>query len=541
MHRRPLPSDSHAGLRCMVLGLAMLASVLPGFVPRALADDVKVTSRITAVTVQLDRATVHREATVELDQGEHQLVFPDLPVALDRHSLRFATVGSGIVIGRPVFREVETPRPVNPTAARLTDELDTLQRRRRVERDRVSVQQLVLDVLRQPNLQPGLGGEHPLADLDGLISLIETRGSDALRQMRVAQGDIDELDADIARLEREIGRLGDDPMRRLEVTLPVERTLAGPAMLELAYEVQGASFTPAYDARLDTEAAMLDLAASATVTQRTGEDWTDVELTLSTATAGWRTAAPVVEPWYIDVWVEPPSPAPMAARMSAEKSLASADFAAVAIDRSAFDATYRVADPVTIAADGTAHRVAVETVSATAELTWQALPEVDPSAYLTASVDHTGTAPLLPGPVFLYRDGTPIGETELAGLQPGEPLELGFGADPAVSIERRLLTDERSASGLIGTTRQHERRFSTTVTNRRPGPVTVELFDRLPVPRDTRITVERLPGTTPPARTAPDDKAGVLVWQLELPPGASETVTFGYRIRHPADLQVTGF
>ncbi len=538
MHCRPSPSAHAAGCRAMAFG-ALLLSVLCGTATSALALDVPVTSRIAAVTVQLDRATVHREATVEIGRGDHMLVFADLPAALDRRSLNLA--GRGLVVGRPVFREIETLGPVNPATARLAAELDTLQRRRRVERDRMTVQELVLDVLRQPNMQPSIGGENQLAELDGLIGLVETRSSEALRRMRAAQDDIDGLDADIARVEREIARLGEDPMRQLEVTVPVQVNTAGPVEIELDYEVQGASFAPAYEARLDTGTKRLQLTALAEVTQRTGEDWFDVELTLSTATASWQTAAPPAEPWYIDIWVKQPSPAPMAARASAEKAPSSADFAAVAIDRSAFDATYRLPGTVTIAADGTAHRVTIETMRRTAKLVWKAFPDFDPTAYLTASLHHAGKAPLLPGPVLLYRDGAPVGETHLAGLQPGEPLELGFGADPAVEIERRLLTDERSATGLIGTTRQHERLFATTVTNRRTDAITLELLDRLPVPRDTRITVERMAETMAPTTTAPDDRPGVLVWELELPPGATETVTFGYRIRHPADLQVTGF
>jgi uncharacterized protein (TIGR02231 family) len=533
MHRRHLPSAPPGSCRV----IALLIGVSLGSAPDALALDVPVASRITAVTVQLDRATVRREATVEIGRGDHMLVFADLPAALDRRSLNLA--GPGVVLGRPVFREIETLGPVNPAAARLAVELDTLERRRRIERDRMTVQQLVLDVLRQPNMQPAIGGENQLAELDGLIGLVETRSSEALRRIRAAQDDIDGLDADIARVEREIARLGEDPMRQLEVTVPVRVRSAGPIEIDIGYEVQGASFSPTYEARLATGTTMLQLVALAEVSQHTGEDWTDVELTLSTAATSWQTAAPPAEPWYIDIWVEQPRPAPMAARASAEK--VSADFAAVAIDRSAFDATYRLPGRVSIAADGSAHRVTIEAVTRAAELLWRALPEFDPTAYLTASLDHAGEVPLLPGPVFLYRDGASIGETHLAGLQPGEPLELGFGADPAVEIERRLLTDQRSATGLIGTTRQHERLFATTVTNRRTGPVTLELFDRLPVPRDTRITVERLPETTPPALTAPDDRPGVLVWQLELPPGATETVTFGYRVRHPADLRVTGF
>jgi hypothetical protein len=85
------------------------------------------------------------------------------------------------------------------------------------------------------------------------------------------------------------------------------------------------------------------------------------------------------------------------------------------------------------------------------------------------------------------------------------------------------------------------RRYAIEATNRRPSPVALEIVERLPVARDTRITVELAPDTTPPTTTEHDGDQGVLAWQIELEPEATTTVTFAYAIRHPADLDVTGF
>jgi uncharacterized protein (TIGR02231 family) len=213
----------------------------------------------------------------------------------------------------------------------------------------------------------------------------------------------------------------------------------------------------------------------------------------------------------------------------------------VVVDQTTFDVTYRIDIPQTIAADGTTGRVTIETLDLPAELVWRAVPVFDPAVYLTAALTYTGSAPLLPSPVLLQRDGQAIGEAPIPGLQPGEPFELGFGADPAVAVERRLLTDERARSGLIGGTRRHERRYAIEATNRRPGPIELEIVDRLPVPRDTRITVELLPASSPASTTEHDRDAGVLAWQRRLEAGETATVTFAYAVRHPADLELSGF
>ncbi len=505
------------------------------------SDEHHVSSLISDVTVQLDRAQIVRQALPVLVAGRQTLVFADLPVALDRSTMRLETTEAGIEIGRPTFREVETTHPVGPAARRITETLDRLQRQRRIERDSIAVQQLILDVLRQSQISAEPGDLAGLDDASSLFSLIETRSKEALRAIRAAEHGIDQLDAEIDRQQRELARLGDDPMRRLELSLPVTAAAPGPAALTLSYAVHGAGFTPSVEARLDVEAGTIDFVAMAEVSQRTGEDWTDVALALSTATAEWQTAAPPTDTWYIDIRRDEPQPT---ARLEASSPVATAPMAAmsdVATDRAAFDVVYRLDEPQTIAADGTRQQVRIARANLPAELVWRSVPAMDERAWLTASFDYAGTAPILPGPAFLYRDGQAIGQAHLGGLQPGEEVELGFGADPAIAIERRLSTDLRAQSGLIGTTRRHERRYATEVTNRRQSPVALEIVERLPVARDSRITVELGPDTTPPTTMAHDGDQGVLAWRIELEPEATTTVTFAYAIRHPADLDVTGF
>ena len=506
------------------------------------ADEHHVSSRITSVTVQLDRAQIVRSAEPTLTAGRQTLVFADLPVALDRSTVRLESTSAGVELGRPSFREVESIHPVGPTAQRVGETLERLQRQRRIERDSIAVQQLILDVLRQSQINVGPGDLARPDEASSLFGLIETRGKEALQAIRTAEHDIDQLEAEIDRYQRELERLGDDPMRRLELSLPVTAETAGPAALTLRYAVHGAGFVPSLEARLDVETGTADLVAMAEVSQRTGEDWTDVELVLSTATPDWQTAAPPTDTWYIDIQRDEPRPiARLEAASPAMPMAAMTRMSDVAIDRAAFDVVYRLDEPQTIAADGTLRQVQITRTSLPVELVWRSVPAMDQRAWLTAAFSYAGSAPLLPGPVFLFRDGQAIGQAHLGGLQPGQEVELGFGVDPAIAIERRLLTDQRAQSGLIGTTRRHERRYATEATNRRQSPVTLELVDHLPVARDSRITVDVGPATTPPTTMEHDGDQGVLAWRIELEPEASTTVTFAYTIRHPADLDVTGF
>lgn len=523
--------------RLCTLALALAFLIQPA--DSTLAASYEAETLIETVTVQPDRAQITRRGTVEAEAGSHLLVLADLPIAIMRPSLRITTDTPSVALGRPELREVETTEPVRGAARRLTEELELLRQQRRIERDIVKAQELTLGVLGRAQINVELTDEASMRNPTSLFAMLEARSKAALQSIRTAEQTIERLDAEIDRTERQLDQLGQDPMRRLEVTLPARIDNAGPIELHVAYDVRDAGFTPLLEARLDSRTAELTLEAFADVVQNTGEDWQDVVLTLSTAQPSWQTAAPPVETWYIDI--RPDEPRPLARMQESMAMVAAAPKADVMLDRSGFDVAYAIEELQTIAADGAVHRVPIQTITLPAEVVWRTVPALSATAYLTADVTYEGPAPLLPGSVQLYRDGMAIGETYYDGLRPGGDLELGFGADPAVEIDYRLLTDRRAESGLIGTTRRHERRYVVEATNRRKDAVTLEILERLPVPRDERIEVRLLPDTTTPDTRTFDEKPGILAWTRRIDAGETVETLMAYEIRHPADIEITDF
>src|SRR5690606_9266145 len=67
----------------------------------------------------------------------------------------------------------------------------------------------------------------------------------------------------------------------------------------LQYQVTGAGWTPAYNARLDPDTNAVSLEYFGVITQVTGEDWTDARLLLSTARPSQAGGLPTLEPWFL--------------------------------------------------------------------------------------------------------------------------------------------------------------------------------------------------------------------------------------------------
>ena len=92
-----------------------------------------------------------------------------------------------------------------------------------------------------------------------------------------------ELEKAQLELQRWDGASGGGSRYMVDVIVSVKVAAAGPVHLDVKYLTSDVSWVPAYDVRFDSTARELAVEYYAEVWQRTGEDWSDVELSLSTA------------------------------------------------------------------------------------------------------------------------------------------------------------------------------------------------------------------------------------------------------------------
>ena len=301
---------------------------------------------------------------------------------------------------------------------------------------------------------------------------------------------------------------------------------------------------PLYDARLDTSAKdhkpVLELVRRAEIVQTMGEDWPDVALSVSTVRTSRRGSAPELKT-LIAQYPAPPlpvmqqdimpsaAPAPRAL-LSAPGSMMKrerAEESEAAVEVSPFQTAFRVPGRVTVGASEGAKSLRISTATTAPDLLIRAAPVLDPTAYIEASFTQSDDAPLLPGSVSLYRDGSFVGTSKMASAAKDETVRLGFGADDKVKIERSVVKRNEGSAGLIVTTaKTDERSFKTTIRNGHDFPIKVAIQDQLPVSENDEIQVEMLPATTPPAATNARDKRGVLEWLVDAEAGRGQGYCF---------------
>ena len=350
------------------------------------------------------------------------------------------------------------------------------------------------------------------------------------------------------------------------MTVRVAATTAGSLDVTLGYAVHGASWTPAYDARLRGETRVVELTYYGVVRNGTGEDWNNLALTLSTARPSMGGGAPELPAWIVDV--SRPMPMPLAMEMrrkemserQAFNQMAVASAAPMADARVAQDAglafstieagttsaTFKIATPVTLASDSTSQKVAITSAKLPGNLQYQATPKLLEAAFLRASVTNTGEFPFLAGPVSTFLDDTFVATSRLKTVMPGERFELALGVDDAIAVKRHLVNRFAEDTGLTNSGRRVTYEFLVTITNNKKTAERVVFTEAIPVSRDEKIVVklltplERELGTAAAPKEVSREEDGKLVWRLDLKPGEQREIPLKVSIDHPADVQVVG-
>ncbi len=286
--------------------LLLLVAVSPGVAlarDEAPVDPDRLTGGdVTEVTVYQGQALVTRTVQVPGDgAGLQEVVVTDLPALILPESL-YAEPGEGLEVRsvryrtRPVEQDVRAEvRELDEQLQALRDELAAVERQQRVLAERAAF---------LGNLEGFTTGtakqelEHGVLNAETLTSLTELIFT---RREEVAAGELElakrqrGLNEEINLVNRKRQNITSGSATTVrEAVVFVDAEKAG-ASLRLRYLVAGAGWTPSYNLRASSERDQVTVEYNAQVQQMSGEDWTDVAMTLSTASPSLVAEPPKLE------------------------------------------------------------------------------------------------------------------------------------------------------------------------------------------------------------------------------------------------------
>ncbi len=543
-----------------------LLTLLAAFAAASLLPAAAVDSTIAAVTVYTDRAVVTRTATVELTAGTTELVFSNLPQALQDRSLQVSGKGTAQATILDVgARQTYVDFAANPRVKELEDQLRGLNQQVRGVDDSSGVLNAQAAMLERMEvaLFAAPTKEVPRAGVEEFSAALTYLTAQRTRLAR-ERTELDEQRTDLQNkintVQRQLNELRGAGNRAFKtVTVRVAAPMAGRLDVTLAYTVPGASWAPNYDARITSGEPTIELGYFGLVRQNTGEDWKDVALTLSTARPALGGAAPKLGVWELNVFdpialeaqarqqalaqqemrlsMRKVASAPMAMAADMAAPAVDAEMATATVEAGATSATFRIATASSIPSDNSPQKVPVTSAKLKAEPAYHTTPKQVTTAYLTSKVSNDTDFPFLAGPMNVFLDRTFVATSRLETVMPGEKFALALGADEGISVQHQRVQKFVEQTGLITKSTRLTYEYLITIQNNKRSAERIIVTDQVPLSRNEKIIVRV---QAPPEREVKPDDAGLLKWTLDLKPGEKRELTVKFTIEHPNDVNVTG-
>ncbi len=534
-------------------------------------------SNITAVTVFTDRAQITRTANIELAKGEQTCLFDALPDSIESNSIQVN--GSGAALIKDVkFQQTYYAEIPDEEIKSLHDELQQLSDQQRVIRDKINQVEQEKEFI--ANITSKLTAETEEThtsqlDPEKWVKMVEFyRGkmSDLDAEIRDSELAMRELDKQYEKINNEINAKGNARKARKQVEVLIETQGEGEVTLELIYLVYGPSWRPYYDLRVNSDSKVMNITYNANICQNTSEDWTDVQLQLSTAQANVSGQQPELSPWHISELIPRPEPMPVAAaaplpnkmrskeskrmkQMMKSEVMAEEEIEGmfndledivmskpnVTVETKATSVVFNVAGSNNIDSDNIDHKVTILIEEFPASFRYSCVPKLTPYAYLKAEVTNETDYPFLAGPTNIFLDNNFVSNAEMDLIASGEKFWTFLGVDEAMKVEHKFLKRSSKQAGMFTKSNSYTYEYLIEVTNNKKTQEDIVIWDQLPISNHEKIEVKLItPEYKEDSQALKKNEFNYLEWFFKPAAGEKIQVPLKFSVEYPAEMKVAG-
>ncbi len=260
----------------------------------------EVKSTVKNVTVFLSGAQVTRTGNTSISKGRSILLFNNISPNIDKQSIQ-VVITNGIKV-LAVSNRLNYFSEVMKTGKTLE-----LEKEQQGLLDLIQQQKNMLEVYTEEESMlksnKSIGGQQQGVKIEELkaaanyfrqrLTNINDLKFSAQQKIKTFQIALNKIAGQL----RELNNQTPKPTSEIIVKISSERTVS--AKVKLSYLVKNASWYPSYDIRVKNINSPVNITYKANVSQNSGEDWTQVQLTLSTADPSQGSATPSISPWYL--------------------------------------------------------------------------------------------------------------------------------------------------------------------------------------------------------------------------------------------------
>jgi TonB-dependent SusC/RagA subfamily outer membrane receptor len=275
--------------------MLMLSSVL-GF-----ANEKKIPSTIKEVTVYLNGAQIKRLASCSLKAGITNITISGLSTKIDESSIQVSGLQGVSILSMAYDINYIEKIENDPVTAKLIT---------KIEANDALISRLKNTVLGLEEEEKVISSNRHISGTNQSINLEQLKALSSYYRERItaiknavfgANLKVNDLNIQNNAIRKQLAEINNTPQQEQgEIRLKLETTIATFLNLSISYRVDDAGWIPNYDIKSKSLNAPISLKYKAHVYQKTGENWDNVKLILSTGNPVTNVAKPNLEAKYLN-------------------------------------------------------------------------------------------------------------------------------------------------------------------------------------------------------------------------------------------------
>jgi uncharacterized protein (TIGR02231 family) len=316
--------------------------------------------------------------------------------------------------------------------------------------------------------------------------------------------------------------------------------------LGVSYIVSDAGWIPSYDLRAESVKKPLEMVYKGKIYQKTGQDWKNVKLFVSTYRPSYNQDRPILSPLYVAEYTPYNSQMEIAGYKSKKEiSAANAyqmreDIAAkpsqipvATVSDSQMNVVYELNYNQTIVSQEKEQYVILDKKQVDATYKYHTVPKLNNQVFLMAFVKNWQNLNLINGEANIYFEDNYIGKTNITSNYVKDEFPISLGVDERITVKRIKLEDKTSQKAMNSNKWETES-YQISIRNNTKENIELEVLDQLPISENSKILVK----TLDLGGGSLDDKTGSILWNKNIGSGNSEKITFSYEVKYPKDMQI---
>ncbi|MDH6252932.1 uncharacterized protein (TIGR02231 family) [Chryseobacterium sp. H1D6B] len=315
--------------------------------------------------------------------------------------------------------------------------------------------------------------------------------------------------------------------------------------LGVSYIVSNAGWVPSYDLRAESTKKPFEIVYKGKIYQKTGQDWNNVKLFVSTYKPSYNQNRPILSPMYVAEYTAYNSDKESMGytqkkvaltnsyQMRAEGTASTSQIPVASVSDNQMNVLYELKFDQTIISQEKEQYVILDKKEVNAAYKYHTVPKLNNQVFLMAFVKDWQNLNLISGEANIYFEDNYIGKTNITSNYVKDEFPISLGVDERIAVKRMKITDKTSRKTLNSNKWETES-YQISIRNNTKESIELEVLDQLPISENSKILVKALEigdGSL-------DEKTGSILWNRKIGSGSSDKISFSYEVKYPKEMQI---